>query len=223
MKWMQSITRASAVCAALVLFSAFAKPAKAGGLGADTINLFPKNVGEFAYADLKTARTLKWFPALQEQMLPERFKQFEKFLASAGVDPNTQVQELAWGLVAESTGAPKDPSGATPPANAKSAAAASDVPTSEEIVGIALGNYNPDSTEAYFKQQKLPTSKSSGYTMYAFGSGSGPNDLFFFFIDSNKAAFGQRQELEHMIDVRFGKEEGLLRNDQLFSLINEVN
>jgi hypothetical protein len=144
-------------------------------------------------------------------MLPERFKQFEKFLASAGVDPNTQVQELVWGLVANAPDA-KDP-----------AAKASDVPTSEEIVGIALGNYNPDSTEAYFKQQKLATSKSGGYTLYAFGSGSGPNDLFFFFLDSNKAAFGQRQQLERMIDVHFGREEGLLRNEKLFNLINEVN
>jgi hypothetical protein len=197
-----------------MLFLALAKQAKAGGLGADTINLFPKNVGEFAYADLKTARGLKWFPALQEQMLPERFKQFEKFLASAGVDPNTQVQELAWGLVAD-TPAASTGTGAT--------AKASDVPTGEEVVGIALGNYNPDSTEAYFKQQKLPTSKSGGYTLYAFGSGSGPSDLFFLFLDANKAAFGQRQQLERMIDVHFGREEGLLRNEKLFNLINEVN
>src|SRR5258708_1070457 len=73
----------------------------AQSLGADTISLFPKNVGEFAYANLKQARSQKWFPQLQEQMLPERFKQFEKFLASAGVDPNSQVEELAWGLGAE--------------------------------------------------------------------------------------------------------------------------
>src|SRR6201993_1467304 len=73
----------------------------AQSLGADTIALFPRNVGEFAYANLKQARSQKWFPQLQEQMLPERFKQFEKFLASAGVDPNSQVEELAWGLVGE--------------------------------------------------------------------------------------------------------------------------
>src|SRR3977135_2466505 len=77
------------------------KPARAGRLGVDIIALFPKEVGEFAYADLKKARSLKWFPQLREQMLPDRFRQFEKFLASAGVDPNSQVDELAWGLVAE--------------------------------------------------------------------------------------------------------------------------
>ena len=209
MKWTDALARIMAACAVLALLAA-AKPAKAGTLSADTIALFPKNVGEFAYADLKQARTMKWFPALQEQMLPERFKQFEKFLASAGVDPNTTVEELAWGLVPQ----------AAAKQDAKNPA---DVPESEEIVGIALGNFNPDSTEAYFKQQKLATSKSRGYTLFAFGSGVGPSDLFFFFIDSSKAAFGHKQLLEKMIEIRYGGEEGLLANDRLFGLINEVN
>src|SRR2546426_11759447 len=74
---------------------------RADRLGSDKIALFPKEVGEFAYADLKKARSLKWFPQLQEQMIPDKFRQFEKFLASAGGDPNSQVDELAWGLVAE--------------------------------------------------------------------------------------------------------------------------
>jgi hypothetical protein len=186
------------------------QPARAQRLGADIIALFPKEVGEFAYADLKKARTMKWFPQLQEQMLPDRFKQFEKFLASAGVDPNSQVEELAWGLVADT------PTG-------KGDGAASAVPTGEQVVGVALGNYNPDSTEAYFKRQKLPTFKARNYTLYAFGTGSGPSDLFFLFIDSSTAAFGHRSVLEKMVEVRFGAEDGLLRNDKFFPLINEAN
>src|SRR5271168_3355770 len=187
------------------------KPARAGKLGSDTIALFPKDIGEFAYADLKKARTLKWFPQLQEQMLPDHFRQFEKFLAAAGVDTNTQVDELAWGLVPEGVTAKTEETGS------------SAVPTGEQVVGIALGNYNPDATEAYFKQQKLPTVKNHGYTLYAFGTGAGANDLFFFFIDSNKAAFGHRAQLEKMIGVRFGDEQGLLYNEKLFPLINEAN
>src|ERR1700687_1344178 len=195
----------------LLMGLATAKCAAAGSLGSDTIALFPKEVGEFAYADLKKARPLKWFPKLQEQMLPERFRQFEKFLASAGVDPNSQVDELAWGLIPEGVTAKKEGTGSTA------------VPAGEQIVGVALGSYNPNSTEAYFKQQKLPTFKARGYTMYAFGTGAGPDDLFFLFIDSNTAAFGHRTMLEKMIEVRFGGEEGLMHNDKLFPLINEAN
>src|SRR5262245_26538394 len=180
-------------------------------VGADTIALFPKSVGEFAYANLKQARSQKWFPQLQEQLLPERFRQFEKFLAAAGVDPNTQVEELAWGLVAE---------GVTD----KTSGVGSDaVPTGEEVAGIAMGSYNPNSTEAFFKAQKLPTFNSHGFTMYAFGSGSGTSDLFFLFLDSNTAAFGHRNVLEKMLDVRYGGAEGLLRNDKMYSLISEAN
>ncbi len=186
-------------------------PARAGRLGPDIIALFPKEVGEFAYADLKKARSLKWFSQLQEQLIPERFRQFEKFLASAGVDPNSQVDELAWGLVAEGLSAKTEGAGS------------SSVPTGEEVVGVALGNFNPGSAEAYFKQQKLPTFKARSYTLYAFGSGSGPNDLFFLFIDSNTAAFGHREILEKMVEVRYGGEEGLMSNDRLFPLINEAN
>ncbi|HWY08424.1 MAG TPA: hypothetical protein VNY24_16300 [Candidatus Acidoferrales bacterium] len=213
-KWTEAKTRFVAACAMLALMAAMAKPAKAGGLGADTIGLFPKSVGEFAYADLKKARTMKWYPALEQQMLPAKFKQFEKFLAAAGIDTNTQVDELTWALVPESA-LSKDA--------AAGAAATEAPPDSEEIVGIALGSYNPDSTEAYFKAQKLPTSKSHGYTLFAFGSGVGPNDLFFFFVDSNKAAFGHRQLLEKLIAVRYGEEDSLLRNDKLYNMINEVN
>src|SRR5215470_9087158 len=211
MKATTAIRGLGAAATLIALALAVPHPARAGRLGADVIALFPKEVGEFAYADLKKARSEKWFPQLQEQMIPERFRQFEKFLASAGVDPNSQVDELAWGLVAEGLNAKSEGSGS------------SAVPSGEEIVGVALGTYNPNSTEAYFKQQKLPTFKTRGYTLFSFGTGSGASDLFFFFIDSNTAAFGHRAILEKMVAVRFGEDEGLLTNDRLFPLVNEAN
>src|SRR5258708_1894304 len=207
----KTIVRRAGVAGAAAATLGSAQISSGQRVGADTIGLFPKNIGEFAYANLKQARSQKWFPKLQEQMLPERFRQFEKFLASAGVDPNSQVEELAWGLIAEGVTAKTEGTGSTA------------VPTGEEIVGVALGSYNPESTEAYFKAQKLPTFKSHGFTMYAFGSGAGANDLFFLFIDSNTAAFGHRDVLEKMLDVRYGGAEGLLRNEKMYSLISEAN
>ncbi len=171
----------------------------AGTLSTSVISLFPRDLGEFAYADLKSARKFKWFAQLKEQMLPSRFRQFEQFLASAGVDPNVQVEELAWGAT---------------------------VPTEDAgdlIVGVALGQFQPENTATFFKNQKLPTREVRGYTLYAFGSGEGATDLYFFYVDSNTAAFGHRQILEKLIEVRFGAEESLLRSDTLYPLIEEVN
>src|SRR6201984_2067167 len=96
-RWGYTIRRLVAASILVAMTLAMPKPTRAGRLGTDIIALFPKEIGEFAYADLKKARTLKWFPQLQEQMLPERFRQFEKFLASAGGDPNSQVGGIAVG------------------------------------------------------------------------------------------------------------------------------
>jgi hypothetical protein len=168
-----------------------------GTLSSSVIGMFPQEVGEFAYADLKAARKFSWFPQLREQLLPSRFRQFEQFLTSAGMDPNAQVEELAWGAI-----------------SAKGA---------ETVVGVALGQFDPSATEDRFKAQKLPSFEVNGYHLYAFGSGTGPNDILFTFVDSNTAAFGQRSALEKLIDVRTGVASSLFTNDRMFSLINEVN
>jgi hypothetical protein len=194
-----SLLAAVASIALLAAFSGSLSPASAGSLSTGIIGMFPKEVGEFAYADLKSARKYSWFPQLREQLLPSRFRQFEQFLTTAGVDPNTQVEELAWGAISIGKGA------------------------GEEVVGVALGSFDPSSTEMRFKQQKLPVIDFQGYHLFAFGSGTGVDDILFVFLDSNTAAFGHRPALEKLIDVRMGGSESLLTNDKLFPLINEAN
>jgi hypothetical protein len=175
------------------------RPSFAGALNTDVIGMFPKTVGEFAYCDMKSARQFPWFAQLREQLLPSRFRQFEQFLKTAGVDPNTQVDELAWGAI-----------------NAGKSGG-------EQVLGVALGTFDPASSEALFKQQKMPMTDYHGYHLYAFGSGSGAGDILFTFVDANTAAFGIRPAMEKMIDVRTGVTESLLNNDQMFPLINQAN
>lgn len=223
----------STVCAVL-LFAALAPRARAGSLTTSVIGMFPKDVGEFVYADLKTARRFPWFAQFKDQVVPSRFRQFEKFLAAAGIDPDVQVDELAWAAamsgrqVVPAPAPPKDdaPVKGAPRKDQKAEAPASPVPapeSGEQIVGIALGNFSPSAAEKYFEQQKLPVVKVRGFSLFGFGTGTGPGDIFFFFIDSNTAAFGHRQLLEKLIEVRYGAEESLLRNERLFPLVDEVN
>jgi len=192
---------------AAVLACALAPAARAGSLSTQVIGMLPKNAGELAYVDLRQARSLTWFPQLQQQMLPDRLRQFEQLLASAGMDTNSQVEELAWALIPSEL-----------PAGAAQDTA---VPSSEGVVGVALGPFWPEKIEAYFKAQKLEIVNVSDYTLYAFGGDTG--DLFFCFIDSNTAVFGRRKALETLIAVRSGEQESLLSNSELAPLISGVN
>jgi hypothetical protein len=206
---------------ATLLAGSAATRAHANSLSSDVIGLFPQNIGEFAYADLKQARSLSWFPQLKQQMLPARFKQFEQFLTAAGIDPNSQVEEVAWATV----GAPPPPAGQNAPPSAANSAKQPPAPGpgSEQVVGVALGSFRPETAQAYFNAQKLPAVKVRNFSLYAFGGGSGPADLFFFFLDSNTAAFGQRQQLERLLAIRAGEEQGLLTDSKILPLINEAN
>jgi hypothetical protein len=191
------ITAIAAWGVLLIFLCGLPQPARAGALSTAVIGMFPKDVGEFAYADLKSARKYSWFPQLREQLLPSRFRDFEKFLASSGVDPSIQVEELAWGSIQTAEG--------------------------EDVVGVALGQFDPSSTEAHFKQQKLATVDVRGYHLYPFAGGKSAADILFTFIDSNTAAFGTRPGLEKLIDVRTGNTQGLLTDTKLFPLITEAN
>jgi len=190
--------------------------ARAGSLSSSVLGMLPKNLGEVGYADLKTARQASWYPQFEAQVLPLRFQRFEEFLRSAGVDPK-QVEEIAWAVAL-----PAQPA----PTGSPSASGESGQPqkfTGDQVVGIALGNFTPDATERFFKKQKLPSDTVHGYTLYAFGSGVSPGDLFFLFLDSNTAAFGHREMLEALIGVRFGDQESFLRNETISPLVDEVN
>jgi len=203
-----NIRRIFSLAILVALACAWPGTSRAGSVGSDLLGLFPKESGEVAYADLKTARQFPWFAQLKQQMIPAKFRDFETFLTSAGVDPNTQVTELVWAMV---------------PGKVAADAKAGSVPTSEDIVGIALGQFQPSSAEAYFTAKKLPIVKIRTFSLFAFGGGSGPSDLFFFFIDSNTAAFGQRQELEKLIGLRYGEGEGLYTNTDMSALVNQAN
>jgi hypothetical protein len=168
----------------------------AGSLSTAIIGMFPKSVGEFSYADLKAARKFPWFSQLYGQVLPPRFRQFEQFLGSSGVDPNSQVEEIAWANVTSGNG--------------------------DDVVGIALGQFDPSTVETKLKAQKIPSITVQGFHLYAFGSGAAAGDILFTFFDSNTAAFGNRSVLEHLINVRMGGEETLLTG-KLFPLITEAN
>src|ERR1700678_1207061 len=74
----------------------FAPALYAGSLDNSVIGLFPKDVGQFAYLNMADARQLTWFAQFQQQVLPASVIGFEQFVSAAGINPNSQVDQIRW-------------------------------------------------------------------------------------------------------------------------------
>jgi len=207
----KSVFRVQGIVLIAALIAALPGAARAERLGTDVIGMFPKDLGAFAYADLKAARSQKQLSALEARFLPGSLSQIQKRLASYGIDILQQADEAAWGFTPAATYSVVDQS--------SSGRAA----TGEQIVGIAIGQYNPESSKASLKQNKIVSIETAGVTLFALQPAAGPNDLFFAFLDSNTLAFGYRAALQKMLEVRAGMISGLVENAAFFQLIDEAN
>jgi len=198
------------VVAVVVLLSyALSPAARAGRLTTEVVGIFPRDAAQFAFADLRQARSLVWFPELQKEVLPDQLRQFEQFLASPGMDHDSLVEELAWAVV--SSGSQQQPS------------RDDGAPADEETVIVALGQFSPESTDAYFKAQKRTVVKVRDYFLYPLSGGYGDKGLFVCFMDSTVAVLGGRKEVERVIGIRYGEEQSLLSNPDLAPLISQSN
>jgi hypothetical protein len=196
------------IVAVIVLTSfAWSSLARAGSLTAEVIGIFPRDVAEFAFADLQEARSFAWFPELQKKVLPDQLRQFELFLASPGMDRDSRVEQLAWA--------------AAPPSSASQASQAATA--GQETVIVAVGQFSPESTAAYFKAHKRNVKNVRDYILYPLNGGSGDGGSFVWFINSTVAVLGERKELERVISINDNEEPSLLSNPSLAPLISQAN
>jgi len=100
-------------------------PAKSSAdyISTGIIAMFPKEMAEFVYTDLKSARQYPWFTEFREQVVPPHFQEFEQLLSFAGIDAQRGVDELAWGELRTSAKA------------------------GHAVIGIGIGSFDPTSSE----------------------------------------------------------------------------
>ena len=185
---------AAALVAAIVLAPALAK---ATALDTSIVEMFPKDVTQISYLDLKTARQLPWFPIAEQTLLPLRLRKLEIFLSGTGLDVETQVDTLAWGTVSATK------------------------THAEGIVGVAIGHFSPSTVENNFSDNNLPTFDQEGVRLLDIGGA--PGDLFLVFLDSTTAAFGERAALEQLLAVHFQGNESFAENPVLYPLVRDTH
>jgi hypothetical protein len=184
---------AAALVAAIVLAPALAEATALTSV----VEMFPKDVTQISYLDLKTARQLPWFPIAEQTLLPLRLRKLEIFLSGTGLDVETQVDTLAWGTVSATKN------------------------REEGMVGVAIGHFSPSTVENYFSDNNLPTFDQEG--VHLLDIGGAPGDLFLVFLDSTTAAFGERAALEQLLAVRFQGNESFAENPVLYPLVRDTH
>jgi hypothetical protein len=222
------LLRCFVLALALSLFALGGAAAHAGTVSPSVLSYFPRNISELAYADLAHARQFPWFAQFKRQTLPSGFGELEQFLSSAGVDPQRRIDELVWSLSAESEPGEVAPSPTPSKSDGVGRAAVNTLaevrhnsPESEQLLAIALGDFDPDASEARLQKQNVATIDWHGHTLYACGAMR--HNFYLVFLDSRTLAFGNPLLLQQMMEVSAGAQESVLSNQALFPLIHKSN
>lgn len=155
----------------------FAAPVYAQYAGQDALASFPADTQQMAYTNLATLRSVPQYPLIEAHLMSPQLRNLENLLKSAGIDPDTQVNELVLGW----RGQAQD---------------------TTRFFGLAEGSFDPNHVHQYFVNNRMMIQRYSGYDLYAFGSGTARTDMFFSFIDSSRAIFGRLADIKALIDVR---------------------
>jgi hypothetical protein len=158
---------------------------------------FPADTQQVAYANFAQLRSSPDYPQIRQHVLYQQLRAFQRFLRSVGVDLEKDVDELMLGWRGQSL------SGAG-------------------SFGVAAGRFEPDKVRQFFTQTQLPIRSYSGFDLFAFGSGTDPEDTFFAFLDPSLAAFGRLHDLKALLDVREGSANALDTNQTFQSYESEL-
>lgn len=150
----------------------------------DALATFPADTQQFAYSNLTQLREIPQYSLIRTRLLSPQIQSLEDFLRPAGVDAETDVNEIVLGW-------------------------RGDVKDTTRFFGIAEGQFDIDRVHAYFVNNRLPFQQVDGYDLYAFGSGAVRTDLFFTFLNSSTAAFGRLTDLKALLDVQVGNKSSL--------------
>lgn len=178
---------------------ASAWPAVAQALASPVLALYPPDTGELVFVDLQSARRSPHYGRLKAQVLPERYRELERWAKQLGVDFDKNVDRLSWAFI--STG---DPARA-------------------DFVGVAEGAYYLDEIQKVAAASKLRLSAYRGASVYFLGENEMGKEFVFAFPDNARLVFGYRGPVEAMLTRAAEGGTSLLDNARMRVLVEEVN
>src|SRR6185369_12351915 len=177
---------------ALFLIIAIAVPTFAASLGSNARTVIPSQVQQIISVDYRALKNSDTGLALKAKVMPENLKQFETALKGMQIDPDKDVEQLAFVSYR----------------NAKNQVRA---------FGLAQGDFQPKKFYARMKLKKVLPSKYKESFIYSTGSG-----MVMTFLDDSTMLFGEPAAVHDALDTRNGEAESLSSNPQITDMMSSV-
>jgi hypothetical protein len=189
------IKGAAALLAAML--SAGAASTGAQSLQNQVLSLYPRATGELVFVDLRGMRGTPHYARIKQQVLPDRFRTLEQWVAALGVDFDREIRQLSWAFTSDQSGI--------------------------GFVGVAEGDYSLSEVESEARRLKLAVARPGGTMLVTLGKNEQGSEFVFAFLDRSTALFGVRSAVQEILDRRAQGGPSLLDNAALSGLITPLN
>ena len=179
--------------AALVVMAAVSVPATAAPLSSNARTVVPQAIQQIISVDYRELRNSPSARALKDRVLPDTLKQFEVALKGAGINPETDIEQLTFVNYRPAKGGLFS-------------------------IGIAQGTLKQKEFLAKMRLRKIKPEKYLLSYMYPMGSG-----MHLVFLDPSTILFGDTTALKGAIDVRDNGAQSLESNPTINGLISDVD
>jgi len=164
----------------------------AASLGTSARAIIPSDVQQIISVDYRTLESSSTAMALKDRVLPDNLKQFETALRGIGLNPDSDIDQLAFVSFREKGGAVR-------------------------VFGIAEGQFDTKKIMQRFTARKVKPTKYRFSDLYPASSG-----LQMAFLDPSTMIFGETSALKDALDTRDGESPSMNSNSQVGDMMNGV-
>jgi hypothetical protein len=177
----------------LLMSAVLCLPAAAAPMGSSGRTVIPSAIQQIISVDYRALRDSPTARALQDRVLPENLKQFETALRATGIDPDKDVDQIAFITYRSSKGG-------------------------VNAIGIAQGSFKQ---KEFLQKMRLKKVKPEKYQLaYLYPMGSGMQLVF---LDPTTILFGETSPIKGAIDVRDSGAPSLESNSVVNDLVSSVD
>jgi hypothetical protein len=167
-------------------------PSFGAALGSNARTVIPENVQQIISVDYRALKNSETGLALKAKVMPENLKQFETALKGMSIDPDKDVDQLAFVSYRNSK-------------------------NQLRAFGLAQGDFQPKKFYARMKLKKVLPAKYKGSLIYSTGSG-----MVMTFLDDATMLFGEVDAVHDALNTRNGEADSLASNQQISDMMASV-